>query len=181
MGTLSASRSLRRTADCTHQSQESRRGSAGPASSSDAPGDAPERALRSLDQTPRRLPRTKRSADASRSPCIWLWFSSSSSAHSICSVVCTRSARCCVPDVLEGLAQDVVEDLAVRRRRVEDVAPVGQQVGELLVPAVAGRIGVAQDRLGDGHGLDLGSARGRRPDGERGQGVGRRAGAGSTP
>ena len=41
------------------------------------------------------MPRTKRSADACRSLCIWLWFSSNSSAHNICSVVCTRSARCC--------------------------------------------------------------------------------------
>ena len=70
--------------------------------------------------------------------CNWLWFSSSSSAHNICRVVCTRSEPLLGPDVLKGLPQGVMEDFAVRRRWSSALAPVGQQVGELLVPAVTG-------------------------------------------
>ena len=59
------------------------------------------------------------------------------------------------------------------RGRVERPTPVRQQLGELLVPAVARRVRVAQHRSGDGDRLQLGLARLGGDGGEGGQRVGR--------
>ena len=80
------------------------------------------------------------------------------------------------PGLLEGRPQDLVQDPVVIGRLIERRTAMRQQLGELLVPAMARCVGVAQHRARHRHGLHLGLAlrrvaawaagpRCRRPDG----------------
>ena len=174
----------RRAADCTPASRRARdQCTAGSLVGIGVPGErgAPETTLSDL-QIRRRAasPRTKRSADASRSACIWPWLSRSSSAQSICSVGLHAIARRrCSLTSSNALRKTSWSTSSCGGGWSRDAAPVGQQVGELLIPAMAGGVRVAQHRLGDRHRLHFGLPRRRRAAPAAWPVCRRRAGGGS--